>query len=237
MGFSPNNDIYQNSISSEITGIAIFNSDYTNIRNNSLSDCAYGIEIYNSIYTTTFGNTAAQNGYGVFLVYANDNAVNNNLMSNNDWGLYLFDSDSNVIVENTFSFNAFGIDIVSYSTGNTIAWNNMLNNTVQMHQDSTSGGNTWSKKTGGKDYGNYWTNYTGEDTDGDGVGDTLLPHKGVDNYPLIDPWSTLHDIAVISVTTSDNEAYQGEIVDITVVVRNEGTVNETFDVTAKYLTA
>ncbi len=32
----------------------------------------------------------------------------------------------------------------------------------------------------------------GEDLDGDGVGDTLLPHQGVDSYPLIDPWNALN---------------------------------------------
>jgi len=234
LGYSPNNDVDQNSVSSEITGIALLNSDHTNIRNNTLSEGAYGIEIYNSIYNTVFANTATQNGYGVYIVYANENTIDGNLISNNDWGIYLYDSDSNIIVQNTFSFNAYGIELVTYSTVNTIAWNNILNNTMQMHQDSTSGGNTWNKQTGGKTYGNYWSNYTGEDTDGDGIGDTRLPHMGVDNYPLINPWSTVNDVAVISVATSDNAVYQGQIVNITVVVRNEGTSAETFNVTAKY---
>lgn len=234
IGYSPNNNVDQNSISSKITGIASLSSDHINIRNNTVSECAYGIEIYSSMYNTVLGNTAAQNGYGIYVVYANDNTINGNLASNNDWGIRLYESDSNTIIQNTFSFNALGIDLTSYSTGNTIAWNNILNNTIQMHQDSTSGANTWHKKTEGKTYGNYWSNYTGEDTDGDGDGDTLLPHMGVDNHPLMNPWNTVHDLAVISVVTSDNTVYQGQVVNITVVVRNEGTVSETFNVTAKY---
>jgi ABC-type transport system substrate-binding protein len=44
----------------------------------------------------------------------------------------------------------------------------------------------------------------------------------------------LHDVAVVSLTSSVTEAYVGQIVNITVVVRNEGTANETFSVTAYY---
>ena len=234
--YSSNNTVEQNNIASIDTGIASVSSDYVNIQNNTVSECASGIEVYGSTYNTVFANTAAQNCRGIYLVYASDNTVNRNLASNNDWGIRLFDSDFNTIIENTFSFNAHGIELISYSNDNTIAWNNILNNTEQMHQDSTSGANTWNKTTGGKTYGNYWSNYTGEDTDDppDGVGDTRLPHRGVDIYPLMNPWSIVHDLAVISVTTSDNEVYQGQIVNITVVARNEGTANETFNVTAKY---
>lgn len=234
INYAPNNYVYQNNIESKKTGVASVNSDYTDIRNNTVSGCAHGIEVYNSMYNTVQGNTAAQNSDGMYLVYANDNTIDSNLASNNDWGIRLYDSDSNTILQNTFSFNAYGIDLISTSNSNTIAWNNILNNTLQMHQDSTSGGNIWNKATGGETYGSHWSNYPGEDTDGDGVGETLLPHMGVDNYPLMNPWSTVHDPAVISVATSDNEVYQGEVVNITVVVRNEGTVTETFNVTAKY---
>jgi hypothetical protein len=40
-----------------------------------------------------------------------------------------------------------------------------------------------------------------------------------------------HDIAVVNITTSAPYAYPGRMVDITVVVRNNGNVSETFDVT------
>ena len=45
---------------------------------------------------------------------------------------------------------------------------------------------------------------------------------------------TFHDVAVVRVTLSAYVVEAGQIVDITAVVRNEGTTNETFDVSAYY---
>jgi hypothetical protein len=45
-----------------------------------------------------------------------------------------------------------------------------------------------------------------------------------------------HDVAVLSVSPSANQAYAGNLVNITVVVKNEGAFNETFGVAAYYNT-
>jgi len=234
ISYSLNNDIDQNNVSSRTTGIYSLYSDYVNIQNNILSECAYGIELYGTSNNLVLSNTIVQNSYGIYLVYASSTTVDSNLASNNDWGIATYDSDGNNIIQNTLSYNTYGFYLTSYSTGNTIALNSIIENGMQRHQDSTSGANTWYKKITGKNYGNYWSDYGGEDTNGDGVGETKTPHQAVDYYPLMEPWIIANDVAVLSVTPSSNTVYQGQVVNITVVVRNEGTTNETFNVTAKY---
>jgi len=65
-------------------------------------------------------------------------------------------------------------------------------------------------------------------TDNDGLTDTLL--KLITVYTFL----YVHDVAVMSVTTSRTVAYQRHIVNITVVAKNEGTAVESFSVTVYY---
>jgi parallel beta-helix repeat protein len=234
--YSLNNSINQNYVSGSRTrGIYSLYSDYVNIRNNTVVDSGEAIRVYGTSNNIVFGNTMVQSAYGIYLISAISNTIDSNLASNNDWGIATYDSDSNLITQNTFSYNSWGIYMTVSSTGNTIALNNIVENTLQLWQDiGSSGQNTWDKLVSEDRYGNHWSNYEGQDTNGDGVGDTLTPHEFVDDYPLMEPWSIVHDVAVLSVESSSDTVIQRQVVNIAVVVRNEGTANETFDVTAKY---
>jgi hypothetical protein len=90
-----------------------------------------------------------------------------------------------VSIENTVERNLIGIlQGVNEPHGNKIYYNNFVDNTNQV-LDWTSfwkKTNTWDDAKG---QGNYWSNYKGEDSNGDGIGDTLLPHLGIDSYPLM----------------------------------------------------
>jgi parallel beta-helix repeat protein len=112
-------------------------------------------------------------------------------------GIYL---GSNVdhcnIYDNNASGNCYGIYLHSSSTNNLI-YNNYFNNTNNAQDDGT---NIWDiTPTLGDNIiggswlgGNYWSDYAGEDTNGDGLGDTLLPYNasgeiitGGDWHPLV----------------------------------------------------
>jgi len=84
---------------------------------------------------------------------------------------------------NEFLSNGVG-ESVSGSSGVLTHGNNFLNNLLHAADDSASA-NAWDNGTSG----NYWSNYTGVDSDGDGIGDTpyAIDADTFDEKPLIRP--------------------------------------------------
>jgi nitrous oxidase accessory protein len=231
--YSNNNNISTNTLTSNSWNIYLTYSNSNIIGNNDVSDGSVGIQIMRSQGNTVLNNTASSSSYGIYLGYCGANTVSGNTASLNDWGIDLYNTTASTIKENTIKDNTWGFYVVENSKGNYFYHNNIINNVKQAFQDLTSGQNTWRTPTTPYE-GNYWSDYKGEDTDGDGTGDTYLPWQGVDWHPLMTPWGPYSDIAIISVTTSTAKAYVGEIVNITVTAENQGSATETFNVTAKY---
>jgi len=153
-------------------------------------------------------NIIRNNGEGIYLVSSRKNTISGNEISqNNKYGISLESSSDNRIEQNTFQKNTVGISLDAASVANLIFRNNFLNNQNVISESQTS---TWSSvlpytytylgQKAESRMGNYWKDYQGRDTNGDGIGDTpYIVSVGtiktgdktrqdvLDEFPLMDP--------------------------------------------------
>ncbi|NQE55111.1 Subtilisin-like serine protease [ANME-1 cluster archaeon GoMg3.2] len=162
-------------ISGGDVGIKVDSSRSSTITNNSISKSNYGIQLYFSDSILVENNMLFDCSDNIDLKFSNSNWILRNNIANAENGILLQFSDSNKIANNTVQENDVGIAIEIGSKDNIICNNNMLNNTRKQVSIQFSGSsNVFS--------GNYWSDYEGNDSDNDGIGDTpyqLMPYLSI----------------------------------------------------------
>jgi nitrous oxidase accessory protein len=185
---SENVRIFNNNISIHDKGIILISGAKNSIiENNIISNNHEGIYIYPSSGEGHIirNNRFSDNNYA-FLIYNSYNlTVENNSFVKNDWyGILMKNSRNCIIFKNSFENNSMGISIDSDCSSNLLFNNNFISNRRQALDE---GFNLWNMEN--PCGGNYWSDYTGSDTNGDGIGDNPYSIPGLnsntDLYPFI----------------------------------------------------
>jgi parallel beta-helix repeat protein len=160
-------------------GIVFLHTSSSSIENVTIWKCETGIALHVSNYNNIRGNRIANNGNGIILEKSFYNNVEGNNVENNGLGIITWEANNNKIYHNNF------------------------NNTYQVYNTEPYYSiNSWDD-----DYpsgGNYWSDYTDVDANGDGIGDTpyVIDADNQDRYPLINPWGTGTPVASFTWTPS-----------------------------------
>jgi parallel beta-helix repeat protein len=179
------------------------------VKNNQVSNCTgHGIYVSFSYHNTIEGNTLTGNNFSLTISGCSDNLVTGNNLTRNSKGLYLYIAMDNVVTKNVVSENdEWGLMLIEYSDNNTITDNdiegnghgiycmdssdnvfhhNRLDNINQVYLSGYSASsNVWYDPVSHE--GNFWSDYTGTDTDGNGIGDSsyYVSYDCHDDYPLV----------------------------------------------------
>ena len=173
-------------------GIWLYGASENTITGNKVEGGDSGIKLEFSSSNIITNNSVLGNQEGISLHEANLNSFHTNFVVNNTYGFVVSDSNDNSFYANNITSYDHGVLIgkpggyVTHVTNNTFHHNNFVNNAVNFGTYQVVVGVNYFDD--GKE-GNYYSDYQGEDNNGDGIGDTpyIIDANNKDKYPLMLP--------------------------------------------------
>jgi parallel beta-helix repeat protein len=177
-------------------GIIMRSADNSIIANNTISNVGTGVsvDVYGTGNIIAGNNLTNINGNAVWVWTTNNTIVGNYIKANSGSGIRFSDWSGNTVTGNHIENNSIGVacwagNPIPAGLINLIYYNNFINNTLQFLNEAIFKANSsellypalvnvWDNGT----VGNYWSDYNGNDSDGNGIGDT--PYLVEDHYPL-----------------------------------------------------
>ena len=173
------------------------------VRNTASNYETYGISVRKTRGAQIINNIVKEAYFGILIENSSKCIVSNNTVTQNfQYGIRLrINATDNTVVGNSITDNPTGVSIADPSCQNNIFYHNNFVN--KYHQAQSYGtNNQWNEE-----YpigGNYWSDYTGADANGDRIGDTPYITLGVnDTYPLMNPWGNIPPIAHFTYTPKE----------------------------------
>ncbi|WP_232473523.1 PEGA domain-containing protein [Thermococcus profundus] len=197
-------------------GILLVDTDNTVITNSNLTNNYVGIELDFSDNNTISQDIFKGNNNAVYISASNNNTITDNTIRNNGYGIVLRYSSNNTVTGNIISKSSkYGI-YLDLSNDNVI-YLNYLNGSQNVYSDGSSVNRWYSEEQieyayHGKVFisylGNYWSDYTGSDSNGDGIGESpySINANNTDKYPLVSSPSEYEKPARLTITSDPTRA-------------------------------
>jgi nitrous oxidase accessory protein len=187
--------IINNHVSFTRDGIYVDVSDHALFQGNRLHHLRYGSHYMNSNFNVWENNDSYLNrgglalmevrnqtvrnnrawgnsDHGIMLRTIVDSVVEHNVVAGNGRGFFIYDAEYNTLHNNLIIANRVGVHLWAGSIHNDVEGNDLINNSEQIKYVASKD-EYWGVKTG-----NYWSNYVGWDSDGNGIGD--VPYEAND---------------------------------------------------------
>lgn len=176
-------------------GIGVYSSANVTVSKSRIEENGWaGINVMDSSGVNVVENVLVDNSYGVYLHSSSGVLIRGNTITAQEKGagqtptlsagIRLYASANNRIIGNVVSGYWKGVEIGGEKSSGNVFYGNDFSNQENAVIEGKSA-NTWDDGL----KGNYWSDYKGTDSNGDGVGDTpyVISEGNVDRYPLVRP--------------------------------------------------